>query len=333
MRWSLLGLVLLAFCGHGGSEPADTGETETSEWTLQGVNCQTTLISRAVGLSFSGEQQSSKEMSTGQEGGEWRPIKLPTNTLAVCSKFEYNTCCTRSHTLSLLRLIQPYYIAFLEQSPTCAAFSEAVLCIGCHPLIGTNQVHHICASLCDQWFQQCKHEYFSFQGLQSFSHPIPCADDAVLCSQLKAVVSSGKEMCELYGLPVSSIADEEECYDGKIDYSELGYGEDSGRRNLASSTEGSFFLLLQSAFRKLIAVSQIAMEEWSSTAVLIAGKKHAREFLSELSSLEIPTLQQRIEKVKKQLMLGVNWLRENWLAVMTLALFFIPLFFFPYDRY
>lgn len=103
--------------------------------------------------------------------------------------------------------------------PACVDHSETVHCMGCHPDVGAGYIRSICPALCDQWYHACKHDYYAVQGVANV--PTPCLEDSLLCSKLSAFVSSGEQMCKLFGFAVALVG-EKSCYDGKVDPNAVG---------------------------------------------------------------------------------------------------------------
>ncbi|KAI9920861.1 hypothetical protein PsorP6_000007 [Peronosclerospora sorghi] len=100
-------------------------------------------------------------------------------------------------------------------SSTCQSLTEEMVCSSCHPLMGTWEIRNICPSLCNDWYDACKGEYYAYNGAGTLS---PCYGNALICSHLKEIVGSGADFCVQMGFHVGSDADIEgiECFDGSV---------------------------------------------------------------------------------------------------------------------
>ncbi|KAF1317083.1 hypothetical protein FI667_g14996, partial [Globisporangium splendens] len=74
---------------------------------------------------------------------------------------------------------------------------------------------NVCPSLCNAWFSACKSEYYSYGGAGSLT---PCYGNALICSPLSLIATSGAEFCEKMGFHVGTENDSEgdECFDGSV---------------------------------------------------------------------------------------------------------------------
>lgn len=100
-------------------------------------------------------------------------------------------------------------------------------------MTGTHQhiillLHHSLITLTDNFlyshrFSSCKSEYYSYGGAGSLT---PCYGNALICSPLSTIASSGAEFCEKMGFHVASENDAEgdECFDGSVP-AQLGISE------------------------------------------------------------------------------------------------------------
>ncbi|KAF0697164.1 Aste57867_12158 [Aphanomyces stellatus] len=138
-----------------------------------------------------------------------------------CSKYWKNSCCNATHTLPLKRQIMEPYVAGFNSK--CQALHEELTCSACHPFVGTGRMDRICPDLCDDWFDACKDEFYSPDGSHALS---PCYGNALICSPLGSIVSTGREFCHKMGYTPGKSTDTEgvTCFDGSIPV-ELGVPE------------------------------------------------------------------------------------------------------------
>ncbi|CEG36126.1 RxLR-like protein [Plasmopara halstedii] len=116
-----------------------------------------------------------------------RPIQHR-KRLEVCSKFQKRTCCNATHTVALrLKIREPVVAKF---SRKCQELTEEMICSSCHPLMGTWEMKNVCPSLCNDWFDVCKDEYYAHGGSSSLT---PCYGNALVCSPLNELNVNGIE--------------------------------------------------------------------------------------------------------------------------------------------
>ncbi|KAJ0408754.1 hypothetical protein P43SY_001978 [Pythium insidiosum] len=133
--------------------------------------------------------------------------------LEVCSQYRKNTCCNETHMMPLrMKIREPVVAGF---NPSCQRITEEMACSACHPFVGTAKMKNVCPRLCGQWYNACRREYYSFSGAGSLT---PCYGNALVCSRLSEIASSGAEFCEKMGFHVGSEDDSEgdDCFDGSV---------------------------------------------------------------------------------------------------------------------
>ncbi|KAG6612680.1 RxLR-like protein [Phytophthora cinnamomi] len=133
--------------------------------------------------------------------------------MEVCSKYRKNTCCNASHSHALrLKIREPVVAKFGRK---CQRLTEEMACSSCHPLMGTWQMKNMCPSLCNDWYDACKDEYYAYGGAGTL---VPCYGNALVCSPLSAITKSGADFCVHMGFHVGSDADAEgiDCFDGSV---------------------------------------------------------------------------------------------------------------------
>ncbi|CAK4073190.1 unnamed protein product [Aphanomyces euteiches] len=142
-------------------------------------------------------------------------------TLEHCAKYWQNSCCNATHTLPLKRQIMEPIVANFNTK--CQAMHEELTCSACHPFIGTGRMDRVCPDLCDEWYDSCKDEFYTPSGGQSLS---PCYGNALVCSPLRHIVSTGREFCKRMGYTPGKSTDTEgvTCFDGSVP-AELGVPE------------------------------------------------------------------------------------------------------------
>ncbi|GMF38303.1 unnamed protein product [Phytophthora fragariaefolia] len=81
--------------------------------------------------------------------------------------------------------------------------------------MGTWQMKNVCPSLCNDWYDACKNEYYAYSGAGTLT---PCYGNALVCSPLSAITNSGADFCVNMGFHVGSDADAEgiDCFDGSV---------------------------------------------------------------------------------------------------------------------
>ena len=126
--------------------------------------------------------------------------------LKLCRSYSGNTCCEEIHTNELLKIVRSAEVA--EFSAKCVAFTERVLCSACDPAVGVRSIDGLCLSICNEWYDACSAEFWEPKQVR----PFPCLPNALVCSPLNTMVSSGEEFCALMNFPVAYTG--EDCYDG-----------------------------------------------------------------------------------------------------------------------
>lgn len=81
--------------------------------------------------------------------------------------------------------------------------------------MGTWQMKNVCPQLCNAWYSACQSEYYAYSGAGSLT---PCYGNALICSPLATIASSGAEFCAKMGFHVGAENDAEgdECFDGSV---------------------------------------------------------------------------------------------------------------------
>ncbi|DBA04655.1 TPA: hypothetical protein N0F65_012238 [Lagenidium giganteum] len=133
--------------------------------------------------------------------------------LEVCSKYRKNTCCNETHAYPLrLKIMEPVVAGFNRE---CQRFTEEMACSACHPFMATSKLRHVCPRLCSEWYSACKNEFYAYAGDGSLA---PCYGNALICSELSSIASSGAEFCNKMGFQVGTEDDSEgdECFDGSV---------------------------------------------------------------------------------------------------------------------
>lgn len=139
--------------------------------------------------------------------------KARSNPLSFCTRYWKDTCCNKSHTDVLLK--RDRIVAAAKFSPSCRAATELLLCSSCHPSVGKGQMKHMCSHTCDSWFEACRQEFYA--APRSLGSPlVPCLENAVICSRLDAIVSSGSEFCSVMGYTHVQGGDGSACFDGTV---------------------------------------------------------------------------------------------------------------------
>ncbi|KAG7378834.1 hypothetical protein PHYPSEUDO_009459 [Phytophthora pseudosyringae] len=136
-----------------------------------------------------------------------------TKGMEVCSKYRKSTCCNATHAHALrLKIREPVVAKFGRK---CQAMTEEMACSSCHPLMGTWEMKNVCPSLCNDWYDACKDEYYAYGGAGTLA---PCYGNALVCSPLKTIAKSGADFCVDMGFHVGSDADAEgvDCFDGSV---------------------------------------------------------------------------------------------------------------------
>jgi hypothetical protein len=156
--------------------------------------------------------------------------------MEVCSKYRKSTCCDASHAnplrmyeelagdykggalLVLIVLLgdrkirEPVVAKFGHK---CQRLTEEMACSSCHPLMGTWEMKNVCPGMCNDWYDACKDEYYSYGGAGTLA---PCYGNALVCSPLKTIADSGADFCQHMGFHVGGDADVEgvDCFDGSV---------------------------------------------------------------------------------------------------------------------
>eukprot|EP00808_Paulinella_micropora_P020688 g43774.t1 len=120
--------------------------------------------------------------------------------LNFCQQYRSSTCCTRAHTTTLLRSAYPLFSDPFDQpfSEQCKEISVSIFCAPCDPGVGTGVLTGLCEEFCDSWFNACKNDFFMIKA----SILEPCESNALYCSPLQTMVSSGRELCQRSGYEV-----------------------------------------------------------------------------------------------------------------------------------
>nr|CCA23875.1 conserved hypothetical protein [Albugo laibachii Nc14] len=154
------------------------------------------------------------------------------NRLDVCSKYQHNTCCNKTHTGSLrTKIMEPVVAGF---SNACRRITEEFVCASCHPLVGTRQMRKMCPNLCQEWYSACEAEFYSYEA--NGKALVPCYGNALICSPLFKIVNSGTDFCAWMGHEVGTTDDIEDqsCFDGSVP-TEVGQKEDSNKEKQRSA--------------------------------------------------------------------------------------------------
>ncbi|TMW66484.1 hypothetical protein Poli38472_004249 [Pythium oligandrum] len=133
--------------------------------------------------------------------------------LELCSQYRGNTCCNATHMMRLrLKLREPVVAQFNRR---CQKLTDEMTCSPCHPFVGTGKIKTVCPRLCDDWFNACRSEYYSFSGSGSL---VPCYGNALVCSPLSIIAPDGAGFCSKMGFQVGSEDDSEghDCFDGSV---------------------------------------------------------------------------------------------------------------------
>ena len=68
----------------------------------------------------------------------------------------------------------------------------------------------LCPSLCSEWYNSCKLNYFTYYGIVDKAIEICEEGKSIVCSKLVDIVNSSTEFCEMMGFRES----EADCFDG-----------------------------------------------------------------------------------------------------------------------
>ncbi|KAL4110760.1 hypothetical protein PRIC1_002448 [Phytophthora ramorum] len=136
-----------------------------------------------------------------------------TKGMEVCSKYRKSTCCNATHAHPLrLKIREPVVAKFGRK---CQRLTEEMACSSCHPLMGTWEMKNVCPSLCNDWYDACKDEYYAYGGAGTLA---PCYGNALVCSPLSSIAKSGADFCVHMGFHVGSDTDADgiDCFDGSV---------------------------------------------------------------------------------------------------------------------
>ncbi|KAG3116112.1 hypothetical protein PI124_g4641 [Phytophthora idaei] len=208
-----------------------------------------------------------------------------TKGMEVCSKYRKSTCCNATHVHALrLKIREPVVAKF---SRKCQALTEEMACSSCHPLMGTWEMKNVCPSLCNDWYDACKDEYYAYGGAGTLA---PCYGNALVCSPLKSIAKSGSDFCVHMGFHVGGDADAEgiDCFDGSVP-EQLGEAEPTEpwqmqlKRMLEEEAENPSGLFIAGCF--------------ALVTMILMGGRFARQFGDpfggdQLSLMEVRRLQQ-----------------------------------------
>jgi len=144
-----------------------------------------------------------------QQGFVFNPIpprkKALTRPLSFCEHYSRRTCCTTSMTNRIVR--RAAIATSAGFSPKCRRMTEMLECSVCHPDVGTGRIRSVCDRTCNAWFGACKEEFYSASGTSLR----PCFGNALVCSPLGLIVTSGLEFCKIMGhVPESQTGDDAE---------------------------------------------------------------------------------------------------------------------------
>eukprot|EP01084_Bolivina_argentea_P069233 126024_1 len=135
--------------------------------------------------------------------------ELPTYNghLSYCQYYRGHTCCNKTHTDKIILNVYAYHEA--NMSSDCRSIGLNIGCSPCDPRIGTNQIQGICQSYCNQWYFDCRNDYFHYNKRGILT---ACSESDVVCSKLSSIATNGSHLCQLSGFDVSHISIN--CYDG-----------------------------------------------------------------------------------------------------------------------
>ncbi|KDO31028.1 hypothetical protein SPRG_04215 [Saprolegnia parasitica CBS 223.65] len=132
--------------------------------------------------------------------------------LEHCGKYWKHSCCNATHNLPLKRLVLEPLVANVNRR--CQSLSEELTCSACHPLVGVGAIDRVCLDLCDDWFDACKDEFY----MAEHHRLAPCYGNALVCSPLKDIVTTGAAFCRHMGYTPGKATDAEgkDCFDGSV---------------------------------------------------------------------------------------------------------------------
>lgn len=149
-----------------------------------------------------------------------RPYQRPSQSdilFPFCQQYQQCSCCNASHVLAVERNIQTQDSSTLSAS--CNTMTAQLACSICDPEVGTAQKQHVCTATCQQWFNRCRHDYFSYSPFSQ--HLVPCGTKQAsdVCSQVSELAEDGQSFCQQAGYSVSdpdTTGSNDGCFDGKV---------------------------------------------------------------------------------------------------------------------
>ena len=131
-----------------------------------------------------------------------RRYKLP-----FCSQYS-KSCCRPSDSQRIFNAIKPV-LQSDEISSKCKKLTSEIYCSSCSADVGTRKINGICLNYCNEWYNQCRDEYYVFDLANKLQ---ACTANSTVCSPLHSFIANGTDFCEVNGFEINYIY--LNCFDG-----------------------------------------------------------------------------------------------------------------------
>eukprot|EP01025_Chloroclados_australasicus_P035044 TRINITY_DN3576_c0_g1_i7.p1 TRINITY_DN3576_c0_g1~~TRINITY_DN3576_c0_g1_i7.p1 ORF type:complete len:300 (+),score=24.96 TRINITY_DN3576_c0_g1_i7:61-900(+) len=130
----------------------------------------------------------------------------------ICREFQGCSCCNTSHVVALNKQRWQKYPEYNTLSKDCNKFFELSVCKSCDPNVGVSASMDMCLSHCEEWFNACKADFFTYDQVSQKLRPCNDEPNTMMCAKAQDLVKGGKEFC--YSLGQAYALADTSCYKG-----------------------------------------------------------------------------------------------------------------------
>eukprot|EP00347_Sterkiella_histriomuscorum_P011777 403371133 len=177
--------------------------------------------------------------------------------LTFCYDHAGRTCCAQNDTQRIKGKVGHTKVK-TEVSDQCISATAKALCSYCDGDIGLGKSSGVCQNYCENWYQQCKNDYFDPYLIQTASgggETLPfCLKDSLICSQVSDIVDHDSiKFCNVMGVKVHDDRDynSASCFEGQTSASKYGNLKRKRNPNDDKSTVEDVTRAVRGAYEKL----------------------------------------------------------------------------------
>jgi len=167
-------------------------------------------------------------------------------TMSFCKMYSSRSCCNRTHTDQIILEVLPA-LKGQDFTSECSASTVQAACAPCDPEFAVHG--ELCMSFCQEWFDNCRRSYFSFN--EALSKLVPCSSESLFCSPAELIAPSPREFCERAGHDIAKSEFSASCWEPRhnaqeawsMDTSQSKTGSSSRTRRLDSHMRRRLFLV------------------------------------------------------------------------------------------